>query len=252
MHTLNAITLSPRHFPSLVLYEDDDYLVVNKPPLVATLAERNSPTPHLLQLAKAHHPSAQVGHRLDKATSGALALAKHPTAYQALCQQFEARQVTKVYHAVLTGQHHLQAQEVHAPLSITRHHQAQIDPRHGKAATTVFTTLQSFVGYTLTQCQPITGRLHQIRAHAAYLQAPLVGDTQYGGELLYLSTLKRRYHLKQGTEERPLAGRVALHAYHLAFTGLQDQAITVQAPYPQDFATLIKQLTRYALPSLDT
>lgn len=238
--------MAPLHFSSLILYEDEDYLVVNKPPLVATLAERTQTGPHLLQLAQAYHPTAQVGHRLDKTTSGALALAKHPTAYKALCGQFEARQVTKTYHAVLTGHRQFQNHEVHAPLSITRRHLAQIDPRHGKFATTVFTTLQSFASYTLVQCRPVTGRLHQIRAHAAHLQAPIVGDTQYGGALLYLSSLKRRYRLKQGTEERPLAARVALHAYQLAFTGLQGQPITVQAPYPRDFATLLKQLTRYA------
>ena len=238
--------MAPLHFAALILYEDEDYLVVNKPPLVATLAERTQTTPHLLQLAQTYHPAAQVGHRLDKATSGALALAKHPAAYKALCQQFEARQVTKTYHAVLTGHRQLEAEEVHAPLSITRHHLAQVDPRRGKSATTIFTTLQSFAGYTLAQCQPVTGRLHQIRAHAAYLQAPIAGDTSYGGTLLYLSSLKRRYRLKKGTEERPLAARVALHAYQLGFMGLQGQPITVQAPYPQDFATLLKQLTRYA------
>ncbi|MEM9417289.1 MAG: RluA family pseudouridine synthase [Bacteroidota bacterium] len=239
---------TPR-FASLILYEDEDYLVVNKPPLLATLTERNSATPYLLQLAQAYHPAAQVAHRLDKTTSGALALAKHPAAYQALCQQFEARTVAKTYHTVLTGHHHFQGHAVQAPLSITRYHRAKVDPRHGKQATTIFTTLQNFAGYTLVHCQPITGRLHQIRIHAAYLQAPIVGDTQYGGQQLYLSTLKRHYHLRQSTKERPLAARVALHAYQLAFTGLQGQAIVVQAPYAADFTTLLKQLTRYASPA---
>lgn len=243
--------MAPLHFSSLILYEDDDYIVVNKPALLATLSERNTTAPYLLQLAKAYNPQAQVGHRLDKATSGALALAKHPAAYQALCQQFEDRMVTKTYHAVLTGYQHFHNQEVHAPLSITRRHLAQVD-RRGKLATTIFTTLQRFAGYTLAQCQPITGRLHQIRAHAAHLQAPIVGDIQYGGELLYLSTLKRRYRLKKAAEERPLAGRVALHAYQLTFKGLQGQAIMVQAPYAQDFATLVKQLTRYASTAPDS
>lgn len=238
-------------FDSLLLYEDDDYLVINKPPLIATLAERNPSAPYLLQLAQHYRPTAQAAHRLDKTTSGALALAKHPAAYQSLCQQFESRVVTKIYHAVLTGHHHFQAQEVHAPLRITRHHLAEVSSRSGKQATTIFTTLQNFAGYTLAQCQPITGRLHQIRAHAAHLQSPIVGDPQYGGQVLYLSALKRRYHLKKGTEERPLAPRVALHAYQLAFRGYQGQPITVQAPYPQDFTTLLKQLNRYASPAAD-
>ena len=246
MRSFNLVYMAKVHFSTLILYEDEDYLVVNKPPMVATLAERTQAGPHLLQLAKAYHPQAQVGHRLDKTTSGALALAKHPAAYTALCQQFEARKVAKTYHAVLTGNQQFQAHEVHIPLSITRRHLAQVDLRRGKSATTVFTPLQSFAGYTLTQCQPITGRLHQIRAHAAYLQAPIVGDTSYGGMLLYLSSLKRHYRLKKDTEERPLTARVALHAYQLAFKGLQGRTITVRAPYPPDFVTLLRQLTRYA------
>lgn len=238
--------MTSSHFSTLILYEDEDYLVINKPPGVATLAERTQTASHLLQLAKAYHPQAQVGHRLDRATSGALALAKHPAAYRALCQQFEARRVAKTYHAVLTGQHDFQAQEVHVPLGITRRHLAQVDPRRGKSATTIFTTLQRIAGYTLAQCQPITGRLHQIRAHAAYLHAPIVGDTQYGGALLYLSSLKRHYRLPKGAQERPIAASVALHAYQLAFKGLQEKTITVQASYPKSFATLVKQLARYA------
>ncbi len=233
-------------FKTLILHEDEDYIVINKPPFITTLADRTQPGHNLLQLAKAYHPHAQVGHRLDKETSGALVLAKHPEAYKALCHQFETRTVAKTYHAVLKGSHHLQGHLVEAPICITRRHLAKIDAREGKKATTIFTTLQAFEGYTLAICEPITGRMHQIRVHAAYLKAPLIGDTQYGSYLLYLSDLKKRYRCKQHTQEQPLTQRVALHAYKLAFTSFQGQNIIVQAPYPKDFAVLIKQLQRYA------
>jgi len=230
----------------LILYEDDNYIVINKPPCVASLADRTASGPHIFQLAKDYYPQAQVGHRLDKETSGAMALAKHPAAYKALCKQFETRQVTKVYHAVLEGNHRFHQQQVKAPIAITPKHLAKIDPRNGKQATTIFTTLQNFSGYTLVSCQPITGRMHQIRVHATTLQAPIVGDTQYGGHLLYLSTLKQHYRLKRHAEEQPLLPRLALHAHYLEFISLQGKKIAVQALYPKDFTTLVKQLTRYA------
>ncbi len=230
---------------SLILYEDDDYIVINKPPFVPSLTERTHIGPHILQLARDYHPQAQVGHRLDKATSGAMALAKHPAAYKALCNQFESRQVTKIYHAVLEGNHCFQAQRVAMPIAITHKNLAKIDLHNGKQATTLFTTLQNFSGYTLVGCQPITGRMHQIRVHAAALKGPIVGDTQYGGQVLYLSILKRRYRLKKHTEEQPLIPRLALHAHCLEFINYQQQKIAIQAPYHKDFSTLVKQLTRY-------
>ncbi len=213
---------------------------------MSTLADRAPSGPHVLQLAKEYHAQAQVGHRLDKETSGALALAKHPAAYKALCAQFEARQVHKTYHAVLEGSHCFREEQVGAPISITPNHLAKTDPRHGKKATTIFNTLQNFFGYTLVSCQPITGRMHQIRVHATYLKAPIAGDIQYDGHLLYLSTLKPRYRLKQHTEEKSLTPRVSLHAYCLAFMGLQGNKISIKAPYPNDFGTLLKQLAKYA------
>ncbi len=230
----------------LILYEDDDYIVINKPPCVSSLADRTYAGPHILQLARDYYPQAQVGHRLDKETSGAMVLAKNPAAYTALCKQFEAQQVTKVYHAVLEGSHCFQAQQVEVPIAITHKHLAKIDLHNGKQATTIFTTLQNFSGYTLVSCQPITGRMHQIRVHTTTLKAPIVGDTQYGGQVLYLSTLKRHYRLKQHTEERPLTPRLALHAHLLGFVGRKNQKIAIQAPYHKDFSTLVKQLTRYA------
>ena len=212
---------------------------------MSSLADRTYAGPHILQLARDYYPQAQAGHRLDKETSGAMALAKNPAAYTALCKQFEAQQVTKVYHAVLEGNHCFQARQVEMPIAITHKHLAKIDLYNGKQATTIFTTLQNFSGYTLVSCQPITGRMHQIRVHTTTLKAPIVGDSQYGGQVIYLSTLKRHYRLKRHTEERPLTPRVALHAHFLEFMSLKEQKIAIQAPYHKDFSTLVKQLTRY-------
>ena len=87
-----------------------------------------------------------------------------------------------------------------------------------------------------------TRNRHQIRVHLAYLNAPIVSDTQYDGKELYLSELKKKFNLKKDTEEQPLIKRVALHASELRFKLLNEEQIAIQAPYPKDFAVLVKQL----------
>ena len=89
-------------FEDLILWEDADYFVLNKPPFVSTLQDRADPT-NLLALAKEYSDDAQACHRLDKDTSGAIAFAKNPEAYRHLSMQFEHREVSKIYHAVVDG-----------------------------------------------------------------------------------------------------------------------------------------------------
>ena len=230
-------------FTDLILYEDGDYLVINKPSFVATLEDRNDPV-SILSLARSHVADAQVGHRLDKETSGALAIAKHPEAYRALAMQFEKRQVDKVYHAVSEGIHNFREVTVDLPIHATSKGIVKISRREGKPAQTLVNTLEVYKRHTLIQCQPVTGRMHQIRVHMASLGASIVGDEKYGGHLFYLSSIKRDYHLKKNTEEQPLIKRVALHAYALGFNLLNGQRIEVEAPYPKDFAVLLKQLDK--------
>jgi 23S rRNA pseudouridine955/2504/2580 synthase len=73
-----------------------------------------------------------------------------------------------------------------------------------------------------------------------------VADEMYGGKEVYLSDLKRNFHLKKDTEERPLMRRVALHAHSLSFKLMDGSPITVEAPYPKDFNVLTKQLEKFS------
>jgi 23S rRNA pseudouridine955/2504/2580 synthase len=84
--------------------------------------------------------------------------------------------------------------------------------------------------------------MHQIRVHLAWLKAPICGDTQYGGQLFYLSTVKRGFNLKKATEEEPFLKRMALHAFALEFTGMDGAPLNLEAPYPKDFRALTNQL----------
>ncbi len=84
------------NFKDLILFENDDYIVVNKPPFIASLDERGAAGEvNILRLAKQYSADAQVCHRLDKETSGAIVIAKNPEAYRNLAMQFERRKVKK-------------------------------------------------------------------------------------------------------------------------------------------------------------
>lgn len=234
-------------FKDLILFENEDYIVVNKPPHVPTIQERTADkSVSILQMAKEYSFDAQVAHRLDKETSGVLAIAKNPEAYRHLSMQFEHRTVTKRYHAVANGVHDFDSISVFLPIIPLKDGTAvKIDRQKGKAAETIFFTIKAFRQHTLVECIPITGRMHQIRIHLQCLKAPIVCDPTYGGKEIYLSQLKRNFNLKKDTEELPIIQRVALHAHSLLFRLRSDEPIRVEAPYPKDFAVLVKLLEKF-------
>lgn len=228
-------------FEDIILLENDDFVIVNKPPFLSTLEDRQEKV-NLLALARDYIPTAQVCHRLDKETSGALAIAKNPEAYRHLSIQFEHRQVMKIYHAVADGIHNFKDQVLDAPILKLPDGMVKISKREGKPAQTYFSSLDSFKAHTLIECRPVTGRMHQIRIHLAFLGAPITGDELYGGKPFFLSQVKRGFNLKKETEELPFMKRMALHAYALEFLDLAGNALKIQAPYNKDMAALLRQL----------
>ena len=229
-------------FKDLVIWEDKDYWVINKPPHISTLADRNDLV-NILALAREEDEAAQVCHRLDKDTSGALIIARNPEAYKHMSMQFEHRQVTKIYHAVADGIHDFDAFEADQNILKLANGTVKTD-RKGKEAMTYFTTLKAYKLHTLIECRPVTGRMHQIRVHLARHGAPITGDVLYGGKPFYLSQVKRKYNIKRDTEEQPLIRRHALHAFKLAFKDLSDNIVEVEANYPKDFQVLVQQLDK--------
>ncbi len=228
------------NFKDSIIFEDNDYVLINKPSFISTLEDRNDPQ-NILLLAKDYTFDAQVCHRLDKDTSGVLAIAKNPEAYRHLSMQFENREVKKHYHAVVDGIHQFDDVLVDAPILKQNDGTVKIS-KLGKEAQTYFTTLQCYKFNSLIQCSPVTGRMHQIRIHLSRLKAPITGDEMYGGKLFYVSSVKRAFHLKKETDEQPLIRRMALHAFSLEFFLLNRQTIKVEAPYPKDFKALVRQL----------
>lgn len=230
-------------FKNLILFEDEDFIVINKPSFIATLDDRSAVGVSILAFAREYTENPQVCHRLDKETSGALAIAKHPEAYRSLSMQFEDRKVEKIYHAVSDGIHNFRDQVVDLPILTLSKGTVKID-RRGKPSETRLNTLEAFKSHTLVECRPLTGRMHQVRIHLSSAGAPIAGDEQYGGKPFYLSQIKKRYNLKKDTEEMPLIRRVALHARGLGFRLAGGKKIMVEAPYPKDMAVVLKQLKK--------
>ncbi len=234
--------MKKERFEDWILFENENYLLVNKPPFLSTLQDRQSAA-NLLDMARAYVPEAQVAHRLDKNTSGVIAIAKNPEAYRHLSMQFEKRKVYKLYHALTDGIHKFEEFRVNVPLLTTGKGEVKAS-RKGKASETILTSIKAYGNHTLVGCKPLTGRMHQVRVHCAFAGAPIVGDELYGGKWLFLSSLKRKFNLGKFEEEQPLIKRYALHAREIAFADLDGKKIGAEAPYPKDFEVLLKQLDK--------
>jgi 23S rRNA pseudouridine1911/1915/1917 synthase len=222
-----------------VVHEDDDIIVVDKPPGVASHPSPGYDGPTVIGgLLGAGHTIATSGaaerqgivHRLDVGTSGLMVVAKRERAYSVLKQAFRERRVDKRYHTVVQGLIDPTSGTIDAPLD--RH------PSHpykfavvagGKPSITHYELLEAFRAAALLEVRLETGRTHQIRVHMAAMRHPCVGDTQYGAD----PTLTGRLGLQ----------RQWLHAVHLAFEHPGDgRAVAYQSGYPDDLAAPLEQL----------
>jgi 23S rRNA pseudouridine955/2504/2580 synthase len=176
-----------------------------------------------------------------------LIFAKNADVYRHISMQFEHREVKKIYHAIVDGQHRFEEVYVELPIAIGSKGIVKIDRALGKRAETYFNTLQLFKHYTLMECRPLTGRMHQIRIHLATQRASIAGDDTYGGKPIFLSKIKRGYKLSKDQEELPLMKRFALHAKAVSFKLLNGEEITIEAEYPKDFDAALKLLGKFDL-----
>lgn len=235
-------------FENLKLFESEDFVAINKPPFIPTLHERfDKDSVSIIDLVKKNHPEYMLCHRLDKETSGVLIIAKHPEAYRYMSIQFENRLVNKEYHAVVSNSVNIQNLEVNLPLYTDSKRRVLISRKEGKPSLTLINTLKQFKHFTILKCQPVTGRLHQIRVHCFSQNLPLVGDELYNGKMAYLSQIKKKMNVSKEEIEKPMINRFALHAYKIQFKDMQNNEQEIIAPYAKDFDVFIKLLEKYDL-----
>lgn len=243
-----VVVLYPRREdpPSLVdslsvLHEDDRLLVVDKPARVLShptdKVARNSVT----EILKAQFPGGRflLAHRLDRETSGVLALTKDAEAARLLQEQFERRDTAKEYLALVHGRPEWGETVVDLPLAkaeggVKVRQEVASD---GAPAATEFRVLSSSADAALVLCRPLTGRLHQIRVHLGHLGHPILGDLLYGADpSLYLKAVAG--DITDADRLSAGAPRQMLHAARLSFSHPSDaRRMTVSALLPPDFLT---------------
>ncbi|MDX1952806.1 MAG: RluA family pseudouridine synthase [Verrucomicrobiota bacterium] len=245
-----------------ILFEDETLLAIDKPACLLVSPDRYDPErPNIMKLLHADIARnaewsrlrkisylANV-HRLDFETSGVLLLVKAKPALIHLADQFGSEKPHKRYVTLVQGHPPEEMFEVDAKIAMhpIKVGLMRVDPKQGKRSRTKFETVEHFKSYTFLNAFPETGRTHQIRVHAKHAGVPIVGDELYGGAPLLLSNLKKNYSFKRGEEERPLMGRVALHAESLTITHpVTGSEITIDAPMPKDLEVSIKYLRKFA------
>ena len=233
-------TIVPVAVPGLgIVYDDDDIVVVDKPPGVAAHPSLGWDGPTVPgALAAGGYRVATSGaaerqgivHRLDVGTSGLMVVAKSEHAYTALKRAFKEREVQKIYHAVVQGHPDPLAGTIDAPIG--RHPSSNwkfaVIP-DGKDSVTHYETLEAFPRAALVEIHLETGRTHQIRVHMAAHRHPCVGDPLYGAD----PTLSARLGLS----------RQWLHARQLAFDHpASRERVTFISEYPADLAHALEVL----------
>lgn len=218
-----------------VLFEDENWLVINKPANVPVHAG-SSQMAGVIEGLRVMRPDLaylELGHRLDKETSGCLLIAKNR---QALCHFHKAlrtHRVKKTYYCLVSDRWPQSSYTCQAPLlTSTREsvqHKTRVDPA-GKEAVTDF-HVKKRCGYgALLQAEPKTGRTHQIRVHLAHLGLPLIGDDRYGWKM----------PANWGKAVKP---RLMLHAVKLEFAALNNKDILrFTSPMPKEFTECMHHL----------
>jgi 23S rRNA pseudouridine955/2504/2580 synthase/23S rRNA pseudouridine1911/1915/1917 synthase len=233
-----------------ILFENDDFVVVNKPAGLLTIPDRHNDTlPSLVRLLEQRLGRMYVVHRLDKDTSGVIVFARNEETHRLLSARFMERQASKEYLALVAGRIWEKEGTIETPIAESPSKKGKmITAKKGKSALTTFEVLESFSLYTLLQVRIFTGRTHQIRVHLQSIGHPVAMDEVYGnGKPFYLSFIKKKYRVgKFQEEEKPLMSRMALHASRLSFENKEGQRCAFEAPLPRDFQAVLTQLRKHA------
>ncbi len=234
------VDIVPTEIPLDIVYEDDDLLVINKPKgLVVHPAAGHADDTLVNGLLYALGDSLSgingelrpgIVHRIDKDTSGLLAVAKNDYAHTMLASQLKDHTMARTYDAIVCGSLREDSGTVDAPIGRhpTDRKRMCVTQRNSKPAVTHWEVVKRYRGYTHIRCHLETGRTHQIRVHMAYIGHPILGDTVYG---------HKKAELGQDSQ--------CLHAGALCFRHPRDgRPVMVFAELPQYFQDVLDKLER--------
>ena len=253
-----AIALEPEAIPLIVLFEDEDMLVIDKARGMVVHPAPGSEHGTLVHAVLAHASDLSgiggelrpgIVHRLDKDTGGLIMVAKTDFAHHALQAQIQSREAERRYLALVWGVPKFQHANIDAPIGrhpSDRKRMAVItDPRQMSrpAQTELFVQETFSETFALCEAKLHTGRTHQIRVHCAYIQHPIVGDPTYGGQRkIPAAPFSASRHSALETALTELRGQ-ALHAYSLAFTHPRTgERLSFQVPLPSAMQSLLDLL----------
>ncbi|MDY3225492.1 MAG: RluA family pseudouridine synthase [Candidatus Faecousia sp.] len=235
-----AVDIAPREMPLDIVYEDDDLLVINKPKGLVVHPAAGHPDDTLvngLLYTLGDDLSGINGelrpgivHRIDKDTSGLLAVAKNDYAHTMLASQLKDHSMARTYEAIVCGVMKEDSGTVDAPIGRhpTDRKKMCVTQRNSKPAVTHWEVIRRYRGYTHIRCKLETGRTHQIRVHMAYIGHPILGDTVYG---------HKKPELGQSSQ--------CLHAGVLCFAHPRDgHPVMVFADLPQYFKDVLEKLEK--------
>ena len=235
-----AVDVAPREIPLDIVYEDADVVVINKPKgLVVHPAAGHQDDTLVNGLLYAMGDSLSgingelrpgIVHRIDKDTSGLLAVAKNDLAHAVLASQLKDHTMARTYEAIVCGNLKEDRGTVDAPIGRhpTDRKRMCVTERNSKPAVTHWEVVKRYRGYTHIRCHLETGRTHQIRVHMAYIGHPILGDTVYG---------HKKPELGQDSQ--------CLHAGALCFRHPRDgRPVMVFAPLPAYFQQVLEKLEK--------
>ena len=234
------VDITPKDIPLEIVYEDEDVAVINKPKgLVVHPAAGHQDDTLVNGLLYAMGDSLSgingelrpgIVHRIDKDTSGLLAIAKNDLAHTVLASQLKDHSMARTYEAIVCGSLREDSGTVDAPIGRhpTDRKKMCVTQRNSKPAVTHWEVVERFRGYTHIRCRLETGRTHQIRVHMAYIGHPILGDTVYG---------HKKPELGQSSQ--------CLHAGALCFRHPRDgRPVLVFAPLPDYFQQVLEKLRK--------
>lgn len=253
--------VKPENIPLNIVYEDDDVLVLNKPPNMVvhpgvgnfTGTLLNGIANHLLKqnpnVSDENLPRFGLVHRIDKNTTGLLVAAKTAVAAAHLTKQFSSHTVNRKYVALVWGNIEKDNGRIEAHVGRHQRNRKMFDAypegEFGKHAITHYKVLERFNYVTLVECKLETGRTHQIRVHMKHIGHALFNDWEYGGDKILKGTIYAKY--KQFVENCfEICPRCALHAATLGFVHPRtNKEMFFESPLPEDMSQLIIKWRNY-------